>query len=269
MVAWASAILGQLVDADQMTAAGMRLLYPHNVQDPALHLLAWRTYAFTLLGRWDEAAETGQRMLQLWAEGGRYAAGHSLFGFVAALDVAGGRQDESMVERLRDAAIQIVDMYPAGHAREAIWRAHLLADFNTLEHQLLGDSARPFESYQYPAFVERFCSSFADAHRALKPEVTGDILKAAVSHHCLVLEAQVRRVIGLTSQDPEELRRSLEIFDRIGARPYAARARCELALLSRDKRDFESGLAVLAAVGDRQQRERYETSWAGGRRAGL
>jgi hypothetical protein len=44
----------------------------------------------------------------------------------------------------------------------------------------------------------------------------------------------------------------------MGAVPYAARVRCERALLSGDHAELENGLAVLERLGDRLQVGRYE-----------
>jgi hypothetical protein len=54
------------------------------------------------------------------------------------------------------------------------------------------------------------------------------------------------------------LTRSLSLWEEMGAVPYAARVRCERALLSGDHAELENGLAVLERLGDRLQVGRYE-----------
>jgi hypothetical protein len=44
----------------------------------------------------------------------------------------------------------------------------------------------------------------------------------------------------------------------MGALPYAARVRCELALLTGDRTELDKGLAVLERLGDRLQVGRYD-----------
>jgi hypothetical protein len=59
------------------------------------------------------------------------------------------------------------------------------------------------------------------------------------------------------------LTRSLAIFDELGAVPYAARVRCERALLTGDHAELDEGLAVLERLGDRLQVSRYERRQVG------
>ena len=73
-----------------------------------------------------------------------------------------------------------------------------------------------------------------------------------------VLEAQARRALGVGSTNPQELARAQSIFEQIGATPYAARARCERALLVGDKREFGVGVRALEAIGDVDQIARLE-----------
>ena len=59
-------------------------------------------------------------------------------------------------------------------------------------------------------------------------------------------------------RDVSRLDRAIALFDRSGARPYAARVRCERALITRDAAEMEAGLAVLDGLGDAEQRMRFE-----------
>ena len=59
-------------------------------------------------------------------------------------------------------------------------------------------------------------------------------------------------------RDPAELTRALEIFEETHAVPYAARVRCEWALLTRNQSELEIGMHVLEALGDLDQLARVE-----------
>jgi hypothetical protein len=54
------------------------------------------------------------------------------------------------------------------------------------------------------------------------------------------------------------LDRSITLFDRVGAKPYAARVRCERALMTGDAAEMKAGLAVLEGIGDAEQILRFE-----------
>ena len=72
------------------------------------------------------------------------------------------------------------------------------------------------------------------------------------------LEAQARRGLGLLGRDRAMLSRSLALWEEMGAMPYAARVRCELALLTGNREDLDRGLMMLERLGDRSQIGHYE-----------
>jgi hypothetical protein len=67
----------------------------------------------------------------------------------------------------------------------------------------------------------------------------------------------------VVGRDRDMLTRSLELWEAMGAVPYAARVRCERALLTGDETELEKGLAVLERLGDRLQLGRYERRQVG------
>src|ERR1700694_6209204 len=81
MVAWSSVLLGELDEAERITAAGLAQVQPGHVPAITLNLVGWRTLTLTLLGRWDDALTTAERARQLWIDSGRPSAGYSLKGF--------------------------------------------------------------------------------------------------------------------------------------------------------------------------------------------
>jgi len=55
MVAWSSALLGDLDEADRVSTLGLAQVQHGQVPAWTLHMVVWRIYVLTLLGRWDEA----------------------------------------------------------------------------------------------------------------------------------------------------------------------------------------------------------------------
>src|SRR5216683_3327581 len=72
-----------------------------------------------------------------------------------------------------------------------------------------------------------------------------------------------RRGLGVVGRDTDMLARSLALWEEMGAVPYAARVRCERALLTGDHAELGKGLAVLEGLGDRLQVSRYERRQVG------
>src|SRR5207237_9589701 len=98
MVSWSAALLGDLDEAERVSAEGLAQVQPGQVPAVTLHLVAWRTYTLTLLGRWDDAIAMAHRARQLLIESGQSSAGYALRGFMAAVDVARARHDQRLVE---------------------------------------------------------------------------------------------------------------------------------------------------------------------------
>lgn len=72
-----------------------------------------------------------------------------------------------------------------------------------------------------------------------------------------LLEAQVRRAIGLAQRDPAELTAAIAIWEPVGALPNLGRARAERGLLSGDTAETDAGLAILKKLGDVNYVDRF------------
>src|SRR6202035_85880 len=57
---WNSALLGDLDEADRVSSQGLAQIQPGQVPAWTLHLVVWRTYTLTLLGRWARRAREGR-----------------------------------------------------------------------------------------------------------------------------------------------------------------------------------------------------------------
>ena len=83
-------------------------------------------------------------------------------------------------------------------------------------------------------------------------------MTSAAADGLKLLEAQARRALGISMRDTAELTRALGIFEETRAVPYAARVRCERALLTGNQSELEAGMHVLEALGDLDQLARVE-----------
>jgi len=71
-----------------------------------------------------------------------------------------------------------------------------------------------------------------------------------------LVDAQARRLRGIQGADAGDLTAALATFDEIGARPFVARVRTELGMLSGDAALVDQGLDELEALGDVEQSAR-------------
>jgi hypothetical protein len=254
MVVWSSALLGDLDEAERVSAQGLAQVQPGQVPAVVLHLVVWRTYVLTLLGRWDESLVMAQRARQLWVESSQSAAGYALRGFMAAVDVARARQDEGLLELYGTIHDEISSAFPEGSTFR-YWLGYGRTDLEScqaaVEHFLL----RPRLQIER---LERGLSMLLDHDRL--PSTDGLLAVLAVCHEAEypLLEAQVERALGRAKREPARLERSIALLDRAGARPYAARVRCERALMTGDAAEMEAGLTVLERLGDAEQVLRFE-----------
>jgi len=254
MVVWSSALLGELDEAERVSAEGLARVQPGQVPAVTLHLVAWRSYVLTLLGRWDESLAMAQRARQLLIESRQSSAGYALRGFMAAVDVARARQDEHLVELYGGIHDEISAAFPEGTAFR-LWLGYGSADLRSCQ-----DAVEYF--LREPRFqverLERGLSRLLDQDRL--PSTAGllSVLELCHKYEYPVLEAQAERALGRAERDLGRLDRSITLLDRVGARPYAARVRCERALITADAAEMKAGLAVLEGIGDTEQILRFE-----------
>ena len=255
MVAWASAALGDLAEVDRATASALGLFQSGQVHWWGLHSAAWRAYALTLLGRWDEALAVAEHARKIWAEGGLIPAAYCVHGFIAALDVARARHDGQLVDQYRGVLDEILKHFAADSLFGRL-RPYGRGDVDALEAEVVRGFATIPRARQQ--LVERTLALCVDLDRSLSPDAIRPIVECAAADGLRLLEAQARRALGIALRDPAELARALELFEKASAVPYAARVRCEQALLTTDRGELEAGMRVLEALGDLDQLARIE-----------
>ena len=249
----------QFDEADRVSAQGLAQIQPGQVPAWALHLVIWRLYVLALLGRWDEALVLGERARQLWLESRKPSAGYAVRGFMAVIDVARARQDDRLAESYREILDAILMAFPAdSHFRR--WLGYGGFDLRPIAEAV---SQMAQTATGLPERAERGLNLMLDAGEALSDDRLRELLKRAEEGHFRPLEAQARRGLGMVGRDPAELTRSLAIWEEMKSVPYAARVRCERALLTGDHAELNAGLAVLERLGDRLQVGRYERRQVG------
>src|SRR5919204_3515 len=248
MATWMSTWLGELEDALRVSAEGLTIVQPGQVPAWVLHVLGRRLEALFLSGRWDEALATGDRSIGLWHESGEATALYALTGLVGALRVAGGRRMVAQRDRLRE-MLESITTRSAGAVNE-LWLSVIGQDADDIEKGL-GRSANPNP-------VAHALSILCDLGRPPDAQLLQGVKARLLGVSTAAIEAESERCIGLASRDVAALTRALEAFSKMRAEPFVARVRCERALISGDAEDLEAGLAVLEALGDVEQVQRYE-----------
>lgn len=251
MAVWGSSLLGDLEDAERVSAEGLAQIQPGQFPAWTMHLVAHRLYILTLLGRWDDVSTLAEHARQLWNDTGHAATGYATFGFMAAMDVARARQDSNLVQAYGEIIEAILAPFPPGSPFHE-WVGYGILDFPAVQL-----AVEHFRDVQLQRF-ERGLSLLLDHDRLPGTEALGQVLDLSQARGFPVLEAQVERAIGRARRDTERLRRSIELLEGVGAMPYAARVRCERALLTGEDAEMSAGLAVLERVGDAQQIGRFE-----------
>jgi class 3 adenylate cyclase len=243
MMAWMNSILGELPEAVDASSRGMALIQPGQVPANVLHLLAWRMYALFNLGRWDEVLSLGPRLIQLWDEAGRLAAGYTLRGVTAAWLAAHARRDPSsagIATMLREVCRQ----YEAGNAFRS------LAEFIDGDQRAGGQFLRLRVGVRVgPETSEQVMGLLCDTG-ALPAEDLIDALVGYWQGRIPLLSAQGLRARGLANSDPASLLKAETLYASLGAVPGTARVRIELGRLTGDQARVDAGTRALEELGD-------------------
>ncbi|MFI5282831.1 MAG: ATP-binding protein [Candidatus Dormibacterales bacterium] len=254
MLAWMSWLMGDLATADRDSGEMVARLLPGQAPYPALHLYAWRTLTLTMVGRWDEAVATFYRALEAWHDAGSHAAGYGLRGFVAGLDIGRARNDARLIGAASDPIMSILSRFPPDHG-------HLgLAPHVNGEADFSGPYSR-FDKRYPPEMLERRLALAADLRAPVSQELLATLLQRSVDQKVPLLEAQVRRNLGITNRDAAQLAAAIRIWEPAGALTNLGRARAEKGALTADQAEVEAGLAILKKIGDGNYTDRFSASF--------
>ncbi|MEK6721375.1 MAG: adenylate/guanylate cyclase domain-containing protein [Chloroflexota bacterium] len=245
VIAWASALLGDLPEAIGASDAAISLLLPGQSEPFATAAASWSAYAHALRGEWDPTRTSVEDLMQRWIHTGRPAASYALQGVLSGIDWARNRGDEQSLERWRSVAESIVGQFSPEHPVAAI------SAIVTLDLDGCADIVVRHERYPDRAhYVEHALAVCADRRHPVPQPALDEILERARRVGLRVLEAQALRQRGLIDAREVDLAASLSAFEEMGAARYAARLRVELGMLIGDSASVLTGRRQLAALGE-------------------
>lgn len=245
MVAWSSAVLGDLEEAVRSSQTAIDLLLPGQNAGFALAGASWNSYARALRGEWDELLTAVEGLRHRWLDGGRPAAAYGLQGFLSGIDWARNRGASEYYDRWCSVADEIIGRFPAGHP---------VAALSAVSHlDLDGIAEIVVQHERYPDrvhYLDHAVGLCADHRHPVPTEILDALLASARARGMRVVEAQVLRLRGVLLGDPEDLRHALTHFAQIGASRFAARLHVELASATDDQALLAEGAAEMAALGE-------------------
>lgn len=115
MVAWTSALLGDLEHVINESDEAMALVQPGQNPGFAIGGASWHAYAAAMAGRWDELVANVEHLRRLWIDAERPAASYGLQGFMSGIDWARNRGEDELLERWMEVASEIVDRFDPAH----------------------------------------------------------------------------------------------------------------------------------------------------------
>ena len=250
--AWSLFLLGQLEEAERV-ADGVRTgLASGQASAWVMGASAWRVKALWALGRWDEALVEAGRCEQAWRESEIHAPGFAVGGFIAAFSIAEARRDPLGMDRWRSAVDTILGRLDPG-SRLSHLDAYLRNDLATLADATVANFRRYTSRTDY---VHLALARLVDFRHPLEPDLVRGLLVYVDDRGLQLVAAQARRAIGVLEHDDGQLRRSLEIFRAMGARPFVARVTAELGEVRDEDGLIDEGMSMLEALGDLDQAER-------------
>jgi hypothetical protein len=191
------------------------------------------------------------RCIEAWNDAGRHAAGYSVRGFMAGLDIARARGDGRVESAALEAILSILNRYPANH------QVH--GEVRYLEGDGGFDSDEFARQNVTPESLERRLNLANDRRQPVPASVMDVVLERGVIDRIPLLEAQARRSFGLAHRDLSQMTAALEIWERIGAVPSIGRAKAERGWITGDPAETEAGLAILKKLGDVNYVDRFTT----------
>jgi hypothetical protein len=254
MVAWTSALIGDLPETDRAADEAMAVVQPGQNPGFALGGASWRAYAAAMSGDWERVVATVDFLRRLWMDVERPAASYVLQGVLSGIDWARNRGEEEHLERWLGVASDIVDRFDPRHPVAA------LASVIRLDPAgLIGLVTHPDRYPDRQHYVEHAVALCADHAVPVPIEAIDALVVRAEGTRMGLLEAQARRLRGVQAHRDDDLALSLDQFEALGARRYAARLRTELGGLRGDQAMMDQGASALESMGELEQLTRLRS----------
>jgi len=229
MVAWTSALLGDLPKVIEASESAMGILQPGQNPGFSLGAQSWLAYAQALAGRWEPLVSAVNDLCLRWNYVERPAASYALQGLLSGIDWARNRADSELLRRWQDVAVEIVGRFAPSHPVAGL-RSVIDLDMEGIAQVLARHRRYPDRLH----YVEHCLAVCTDRAYPVPAAALEEIIEAAGASGMRVVEAQARRLRGIVRADPVDLGESLRLFEEVGANRYAARVRSELGGLSDD-----------------------------------
>jgi class 3 adenylate cyclase len=246
VITWSLTILGRLGEAEVAATEAKAGLVSGQAPAWVAGASAWRTTALFHLGRWDEAMPEAARMERGYAESEIRAPWFALNGILSAWSIARARGDAVEADRWRVVATTIFDRSDPAIRTQRL-RALVDGELDSLERDFVDNFLKFTGRLDHVALI---LGALAD--RRLGTETTGlDTMIAYTDERSILLVSSLaRRLRGLRRHDEGDLRDALAVFEQMKARPYIARVKSEIGLLTGDSSLVEAAIGELEAVGD-------------------
>jgi class 3 adenylate cyclase/tetratricopeptide (TPR) repeat protein len=242
MVAWMSILNGEFDVAEETLREGMVLLDYGQNPSLALALVGHLIYALLLQGRWDEILKLGDQAVRVWNET-QIAIGPGRIGFIASIDMCRARRDMTRAGQFADCLIQMTKSWSTA----PLFRALASRDRLALEAELPKLMKRGTGRVD---LLERDLSILNDYGHPIDGAVLRTLRQRVEEWKIPLLEGQLLRAEG-------EFGAAAAVFARIGAKPYEARARIELAR-SRGTQADPQAVELLRKLGDVEYLETHQ-----------
>ncbi len=213
---------------------------------------AWRALDLYVLGRWDEAVSETLRMQRASREAELKAPWFMLNGIVAGWLLARARGDTVGADGWRAAATSIFEQSDPGIRTQRL--VSLFAgDLGRLAQDVVVDWTIFTGRLDYPALA---LMELADHRVGADLDVLDAMVPYGDERSIRFLTAAARRLRGLLRHDPQDLAAAQAAYESMGARPFVARLRGEIGVLSGDAAGAESAVTELERIGDTRQASR-------------
>ncbi|HKB28940.1 MAG TPA: adenylate/guanylate cyclase domain-containing protein [Candidatus Limnocylindrales bacterium] len=252
VIAWADVMLGNLDAAERSARTATAGLTIGQAPGWVAGATAWRVLALYLMGRWDEALSEAHRMRRAVVESELKAPWFMLNGVLAAFLIDRAKGDPVSADAWRAIATATFEGSDPGIRTQRL-ASFFRDDLERLASEVIGDWLRFTGRLDYPALV---LIELGDRRVAADRDALDAMIPYAEERSIRFLSGPARRLRGLMTGDPAELRNALSVFETIGARPFAIRVRGELAVLEGDREAAEAAVSALEDLGDLRQAAR-------------
>ncbi len=250
---WDLVFLGRFEEAIRRFAAARAALRAGEPDYVLSHCASWAAYAAMLSGRWDEALQLGDALLEMREQSPPTVGRFTFPGWVAAMRVAAARLDATRLARYRSAFVAIADVKRLSKESRSLWQSIIDHD-GTLAREFL---LRPLGSRDRKGELITMLV-FELGQAIVEPDLVAIEHQSIADPPMLTLRVRLARALN---GDSARLRETIGVLDHQEFAADAARAAALLALRTHDVRDRTDAERRLNALGDRVYLQKVDEEW--------